>query len=76
MRRSNGISTERELDVVTTSAAETQEGNMSLSKEYIRDGKRRIIGSITAGYTGGTSTIVRDEHNEITRHPRTVQHRS
>jgi hypothetical protein len=39
---------------------------MSLNKEYIRDGKRRIIGSVTTGYTGGTSTIVRDEHNEIT----------
>ena len=39
---------------------------MSLSKTYIRDGNRRIIGSITTGYTGGTSTIVRDEHNEIT----------
>jgi hypothetical protein len=66
MRRSSGISTERELDAVTTNAAETQEGNMSLSKEYVRDGNRRIIGSIITGYTGGTSTIVRDEHNEIT----------
>lgn len=39
---------------------------MSLSKEYVRDGKRRIIGSITSGFSGGTSDVVRDEHNEIT----------
>ena len=39
---------------------------MSLEKEFIRDGKRRIIGSVTTGYSGGTSEVVRDEHNEIT----------
>jgi hypothetical protein len=39
---------------------------MSLSKKYVRDGNRRIIGSITTGYSGGTSDVVRDEHNEIT----------
>ena len=38
---------------------------MSLSKEYIRDGNRRIIGSVTTGYSGGTSDVVRDEQNEI-----------
>ena len=38
---------------------------MSLSKEYVRDGNRRIIGSVTTGYSGGTSTVVRDEQNEI-----------
>ena len=38
---------------------------MSLSKKYIRDGKNRVIGSITSGYSGGTSDVVRDEHNEI-----------
>ena len=43
----------------------SQGGNMSLSKEYIRDGKRRIMGSITSGFSGGTSDVVRDEHNEI-----------
>jgi hypothetical protein len=39
---------------------------MSLKKEYVRDGKNRIIASITSGYSGGTSDVVRDEHNEIT----------
>ncbi len=38
---------------------------MSLSKKYVRDGNRRIIGSVTSGYSGGTSDVVRDEHNEI-----------
>lgn len=37
---------------------------MSLSKKYVRDGQRRIIGSVTSGY-GDTSAIVRDEDNEI-----------
>jgi hypothetical protein len=35
-----------------------------LQKEFIRDGKRRIIGSVTSGYSD-TSAIVRDEDNEI-----------
>jgi hypothetical protein len=39
---------------------------MSLSKAYVRDGNRRIIGSVTTGFTGAFDTIVRDEHNEIT----------
>ena len=38
---------------------------MALSKKFVRDGSRRIIGSITTGYSGGTSEVVRDEHNEI-----------
>lgn len=38
---------------------------MALSKEYVRDGKRRIIGSITSGFSGGTSDVVRDAHNKI-----------
>ncbi|MBZ5723327.1 MAG: hypothetical protein LAO03_23570 [Acidobacteriia bacterium] len=38
---------------------------MSLKKDFIRDGSRRIIGSVTTGYSGGTSDVVRDEHNEI-----------
>jgi len=37
-----------------------------LKKEYIRDGKRRIIVSITSGYSGGTSDVVRDASNQIT----------
>ena len=40
---------------------------MSLSKRYVRDGNRRIIGSITTGYSD-TSSVVRDEQNEITGH--------
>ena len=39
---------------------------MSLKKEYVRDGKRRIIASITSGYSGGTSDVVRDASNQIT----------
>jgi len=35
-----------------------------LKKEYIRDGKRRIIGSATTGYSD-TSSVVRDEQNRI-----------
>jgi len=38
---------------------------MSLEKEYIRDGNRRIIGSVTTGFTGAFDTLVRDEHNYI-----------
>jgi hypothetical protein len=37
---------------------------MSLEKQYIRDGKRRIIGSVTSGFSD-TSAVVRDETNEI-----------
>ena len=37
---------------------------MSLKKEYVRDGKRRIIGSITSGYSD-ESAVVRNEGNEI-----------
>ena len=39
---------------------------MSLSKEYIRGAKREILGSVTTGYSGGTTAVVRDEHNQIT----------
>lgn len=38
---------------------------MSLEKKYVRDGKRRIIGSVTTGF-GDTSAVVRDEQNRIT----------
>jgi hypothetical protein len=36
-----------------------------LKKDFIRDGNRKIIGSVTTGYSGGTSDVVRDEHNGI-----------
>jgi len=38
---------------------------MPLSKEYVRDGKRRIIGSVTTGFTGAFDTIVRDESGDF-----------
>lgn len=34
---------------------------MSLRREFIRDGQRRIIGSVTTGFTGAFDAIVRDE---------------
>jgi hypothetical protein len=37
-----------------------------LEKRYIRDGKNRVIGSITSGYEGAFDTIVKDEHEQIT----------
>ena len=37
-----------------------------LRKDYVRDGNRRIIGSVTTGYSGGTSDVVRNEQNQIT----------
>ena len=39
---------------------------MSLTKTYVRGGlNREILGSVTTGYSGGTSSVVRDEHNHI-----------
>jgi hypothetical protein len=37
---------------------------MSLEKQFIRDGSRRIIGSITTGFDD-TTAVVRDESNQI-----------
>jgi hypothetical protein len=37
-----------------------------LKKEYIRDGKNQIVGSITSGFVGSYETIVKDEHEQIT----------
>jgi hypothetical protein len=39
-------------------------GNMSLTKEYVRDGKRQIIGSVTSGFSD-ESAVVRDEDNKL-----------
>jgi hypothetical protein len=36
-----------------------------LKKEYVRDGKNRVIGSVTTGYEGAFEAIVRDEHEQI-----------
>jgi hypothetical protein len=38
---------------------------MSLEKQFIRNGKNRIIGSVTSGFSD-TSAVIRDEKNEIT----------
>jgi len=35
-----------------------------LKKEYVRDGKHRIIGSVTSGFAG-ESSVVKDEHEQI-----------
>jgi len=37
---------------------------MSLRKEFVRDGSRRIIGSITSGYQDSTE-VVRNAENRI-----------
>ena len=37
---------------------------MPLSKNYVRDGNRRIIASVTSGFSD-TSELVRDESGEI-----------
>jgi len=34
---------------------------MSLTKTYVRDSNRKIMGSVTTGFTGAFDTIVRDE---------------
>ena len=36
-----------------------------LKKDVIRDGNRKIIGSVTTGYSD-TSSVVRDERNQVT----------
>lgn len=33
-------------------------------KDYVRDGNRKMIGSVTSGYSD-TSAVVRDETNQI-----------
>jgi hypothetical protein len=35
-----------------------------LEKEYIRDGRNKIIGSVTSGFSD-ESAVVRDEHEQI-----------
>jgi hypothetical protein len=36
-----------------------------LKKTYVRDGKNRVIGSVTTGFEGSFDALVRDEHGEI-----------
>jgi hypothetical protein len=35
---------------------------MALTRKYVRDGERKIIGSVTSGFPDGVA-VVRDEHN-------------
>jgi hypothetical protein len=37
---------------------------MPLEKRYVRDGKRRIIGSVTTGFSD-ESSVVRDDQNRF-----------
>ncbi len=36
-----------------------------LKKEYIRDGKNRVVGSTTSGFVGSYETIVKDAHEQV-----------
>jgi hypothetical protein len=36
-----------------------------LKKTYIRDGKNRVIGSVTTGFEGSFEALVRDEHEQV-----------
>jgi hypothetical protein len=38
------------------------EENMALTRKYVRDGERKIIGSVTRGFPDGVA-VVRDEHS-------------
>jgi hypothetical protein len=42
-----------------------KQGGFMLKKEYVRDGKHQVIGSITSEYTGAYETIVKDEHEQV-----------
>ena len=50
-------------------ASEDKEGAM-LKKEYVRDGKNRVIGSVTTGFDD-ESSVVRDEEGHILGAPAT-----
>jgi hypothetical protein len=36
-----------------------------LKKTYVRDGKNRLIGSVTTGFEGSFEALIRDEHENI-----------
>lgn len=40
------------------------QGGIVLKKEYVRDGRNKIIGSITSGFSD-ESAVVRDDHEQI-----------
>ncbi|MGH9326151.1 MAG: hypothetical protein ACRD2B_05615 [Terriglobia bacterium] len=36
-----------------------------LKKTYVRDGKNRVIGSVTTGFEGSFEAVVRDERDNV-----------
>jgi len=36
-----------------------------LKKTYVRDGKNRVIGSVTTGFEGSFEALARDEHDHV-----------
>jgi hypothetical protein len=38
---------------------------MTLQKKYIRGGRNEILGSVTTGFRGGYSAVVRDKDNRV-----------
>jgi hypothetical protein len=38
---------------------------MSLEKKYVRGGRNEILGSVTSGFSGGVSAVVRDSENRV-----------
>ncbi len=36
-----------------------------LKKEVVRDGKGKIVGSVTSGYSGSYESVVRDENGHL-----------
>jgi YD repeat-containing protein len=36
-----------------------------LTKTYVRNGKNRLIGSVTTGFTGSYEAVVRDANNAV-----------
>ena len=43
---------------------EQKEDNVALFRKYVRDGERRIIGSVTTGFSD-SSCVVRDQQNRF-----------
>jgi len=36
-----------------------------LEKKYVRDGKNKVVGSITTGFKGSFETVVRDKQDKV-----------
>jgi hypothetical protein len=41
------------------------EVDMSLEKKYVRGDRNEILGSVTSGFHGGISSVVRDKDNRV-----------